>query len=146
MLKVINSDLEEIVAALKKSGHRITRARIAILEILLSAKSPLTAAQILDNPKVRAVSREKTTVYRELDFLLGLKLARTVDLQDGKKRFESSYHNDHHHHLICTRCESVTCVDLPKHLEEIEKALEKKHHFQITSHTLEFFGLCQGCK
>lgn len=138
-------ELEEIISELRNSGHRITKARLAIIQTLLSAGKPLSVAQILATPNVKVVSTEKTTVYRELDFLLAERLARKVDLQDGKKRFEILRHDDHHHHLICTKCESVTCVALPSHLREIEETLEKKHKFTITSHTLEFFGTCSSC-
>ncbi len=139
------SELDQIVLSLREAGHRITKARLAIIETLISAGKPLSVAQLLATPRVRAASKEKTTVYRELEFLLETQLARAVDLQDGKRRFEILRHDDHHHHLICTRCESVTCVELPAHLREIEAELEKKHKFTITSHSLEFFGTCRAC-
>jgi len=146
MLKIINAEFDDILNGLRKAGHRITKARSAILLTLISAGKPLTAAQILADARVRAASREKTTVYRELDFLVAEKLAHTIDLQDGKRRFEITHRGEHHHHLVCTKCETVTCVELPKHLHDIEAALGKKHHFLITSHSLEFFGLCKSCQ
>ena len=143
---VRKSDFNTIITQLRSAGHRLTKARLAIIETLLGASGPLSAQEILTAKNVRAASKEKTTIYRELDFLIEEGLSRTVDLRDGKRRFEISLHDDHHHHLVCTGCDRVECVELPKHLDEIEAELSKKHKFLIKSHTLEFFGLCRDCR
>ncbi len=138
--------VSQTIANLRRDGARITAARRAIIELLFASKRPLTVAEILKAKTVRDVSREKTTVYREIEFLISKGIALGVDLKDGVRRFEAAIHGAHHHHLICTVCDGVTCVTLPKHLEQLENELGERHDFEIQSHTLEFFGRCSDCR
>ncbi len=63
---MIKSD--SIIFDLKSKGHRITRARKAIIDIFINSSGPIKATDIklsLDKIKLKA---DKTTVYRELEF------------------------------------------------------------------------------
>ena len=52
------------LADLKSKGFRITKARAAILELLEKSNAPISADEI-----VVSLGVNKSTVYRELDFL-----------------------------------------------------------------------------
>ena len=54
----------------------------------------------------------KTTICRELDFLMGKGLIKEIEFGEGKKRYEIDSGSDHHHHLICLNCKKVEDVDL----------------------------------
>ena len=136
---------KKILAELKTRGHRITKVRSAVLEILNKTKIPTPAAEIISDLKQYGLPVNKTTVYREIDFLLSERIVREVDLLDGKKRYEILAENDHHHHMICTECKSIKCIDMHHDLDKLESDLLKKFKFKVTSHSLEFFGLCQKC-
>lgn len=138
--------VEVLIDKLRGDGARITKGRQAILEVLLTTSKPVSINDIEENLKKRKASVNRTTVYREIAFLLEKRLIREVDLLDGSKRFERISEGDHHHHLICTECRSVQCVSIPGDLHEVEQKLSKKWDFDIQHHQLEFFGLCRGCK
>ena len=137
-----NKKIEELRAA----GHRLTAIRRAMIEIFLATELPLSASEVLERLKHRDLAVNKTTVYRELEFLLKERLIREIDLLEGMKRYESiDFEGAHHHHLVCINCKSIRCVHMEKDLDQLERKLEKKHNFKVLSHTLEFFGLCRKC-
>ncbi len=138
------ADVNGIISKLKSDGFRITPARIKIVDILTKASEPVSAIDLLEVFSNSEKSVNKTTVYRELDFLMEQKLIQSVEFGDGKKRYELNL--SHHHHLICLNCKKVEDVDLKLDLKNEEKRIEKETGFKIDSHSLEFFGFCKKCQ
>lgn len=136
---------KDLLSLLTDSGHRVTKVRKALLEILASLSTPLTVPQLLEALKQQSLPVNKTTVYRELEFLMAQKVVLEVDLLDGAKRYEIKEAGSHHHHLVCTSCRAIQCVEMHQDLDSLEQKICKKHKFKITSHVLEFFGICESC-
>lgn len=113
---------------------RLTKARSKILDILKNAQHPLSASDFVDKVKVN-----KTTIYREFDFLIEKGLVEEVDFGDRKKRYELKGSSDHHHHLVCLDCKDVSNVT-------IEENFQIPKDFKVVKHSLEFFGLCANCQ
>ena len=134
-----------IGAGLKSRGNRMTRARAALINLFSDSHSPITAIEIGEALAKLQISVNKTTIYRELDFLMSEKIIREIDLLDGKKRCELLQQDSHHHHLVCTKCKQIRCVELPSDLDSLEHKIEGDHNSKITSHVLEFFGACAQC-
>lgn len=82
-------------------------------------------------------------MYRELMFLVENNII-TKNTISHKDYFELP--TDHHHHLVCTGCNSIKKVVLGKHLHKQEKQLEKENEFTIINHSIEFYGLCKNCR
>lgn len=93
---------------------------------------------------MHGLAPNKTTVYRELDYLRSHNVIQEIDLGELKKRYELAGH--HHHHLVCTGCESVEEVHLDDHLKEHESRILQEKKFKVTRHMLEFFGICGACQ
>ena len=125
---------------LKAKGFRITKARAAILELLVKSNAPISADEI-----VLGLGVNKSTVYRELDFLESQDLITDIRLDNAKNMYESKSKN-HHHHLYCIKCKKIEEVDMDKDLDSFEKKLEKDTKFKIKKHSLEFFGICLTCQ
>ena len=130
---------KDIVEFLKKRSARITPDRQRIIDVFCSANIPLSANDIIK--KVRC---NKTTVYREISFLLNIGVIKQIDLTDCVKRYELNDTN-HHHHLVCIKCKRIISVDMDNDLVDEEKRISKLLNFNIQSHNLEFFGYCQKC-
>jgi len=140
-------NIEEIISTLRASGTRITDLREGLIGILINSERPLSAAEILNALKKHKLTPNKSSVYRELDFLFDLKLISEIDVLEGMKRYEwHSDHEHHHHHIVCTKCGVVECIELCFNEEEIAQKVAKKSGFTVTSHLLEFFGICAGCR
>lgn len=134
---------EKILRKLRGGGHRITRGRSAIIDYLLTTSQPSTAFSIYETLKTRGLTLDRATVYRELAFLVSNDVVRQLRLSGKATHYE--IRSNHHHHLVCMKCNSVQDVVLGKHLEEHEQQILKRDKFKVVSHSLEFYGLCHSC-
>jgi Fe2+ or Zn2+ uptake regulation protein len=135
-----------LTSALRTQGHKLTRNRIAILSFLSTQNKPIAAEEILEHIQSEHQEVHKTTIYRELIFLLEKKFIQEVEFGDGKKRYEIAINRPHHHHVICLNCKRVEDIPLEKELLSQEKLIEDLTKYRLTEHMLEFFGLCENCK
>jgi Fur family ferric uptake transcriptional regulator len=142
-----NNQLEAktLLETLKQNGHRTTKTRTLIVTHLSKVTSPVAASDLILMLKKHGRDVNKTTVYRELQFLKEQSVVNEIDLLEGQKRYELTDPNHHHHHLVCVKCQYIQCVEMPNDLDSLEKSIQKKHKFKITGHILEFFGICQKC-
>lgn len=124
--------------------HRQTKVRKTLSALFAKNNNPYSVAQILQYLSDNGLHPNKTTVYRELDYLLARESIREVKFGDRKIRFESSLQS-HHHHLICIKCDSINDIKLLTELDFEEKIIEKENKFKVLSHSLEFFGICKKC-
>lgn len=139
----------QIIMWLRDKGVRVTPARQSLLEIFAKHESPMTALEIQAALKKRGLLVNKTTIYRELHFLLRHDLAQVLQFGDRQKRYELIYRgSQHHHHVVCKKCgrvEEIGLIAVEKLLVPLEKRLARKVDFSEVGHTLEFFGLCNIC-
>jgi Fur family ferric uptake transcriptional regulator len=133
-----------ILSDLKSKGHKNTKTREAIIEILVKSQTPLSVPEILEKLVIVSLKPNKTTLYREVDFLKKQDLVKEVEFGDGKKRYEIS--SEHHHHIICVNCHSIKDIPMEKELNEKEMKIIKKLGYKPIGHSLEFFGLCSKCQ
>ena len=139
---------------LRNQGFRVTLPRQVILDTLFKAKGHLSAEDIYFriHPLYQGIGL--TTVYRTLELLTQMGLISRFDFGDRRARYEfikTGRESNHHHHLVCTNCGRV--IDYTDFIDEevellnqTEKELSKKYHFEITNHLIQFYGLCDRCK
>ena len=94
-------------------GLRATPARVATLQLLRDATSPLTHADVAECLDSSGV--DKTTAFRNLNDMTDAGLLRRTELGDHVYRFEEIRHGEHgaelHPHFLCVDCGSVSCMD-----------------------------------
>ncbi len=135
--------MDTILQRIRNDGFRLTKVRTAMVKILFDENRPLTSSDIQAQLSALHVKADRTTVYRELLFLLEHDVVKTVRFADHKIHYEIC--TDHHHHLVCTKCNKEIEIVLGEHQEEKEKEIYKREHFKVISHSLEFYGLCGSC-
>jgi Fur family ferric uptake transcriptional regulator len=127
---------------LRKSGHKATPARLAIMAVLERAKTPQSAQNVID-----ALPRgtDQATVYRTLKLLKEKGITKQIDLRHNHAHYELVHATDHHH-IICLSCGKIENVE-HRNVEAMERTiLQNARHFaEIRQHTLEFYGLCKAC-
>ncbi len=84
------------------------------------------------------------TVYRTLKTLEDLGYASSIEIGDGKKRFENGM-SLHHDHICCVFCKKIIEFKDPE-IEVLQNNIAKKHNFHIINHSLNIFGVCPDCK
>lgn len=126
---------------LKEHGLKETKTRQEILT-LLENESPLCVDQIFERLKESKI--KISSIYRNLSTFVeeGI-LIKTIGL-DNVSYYQLN--KEHHvHQLVCTNCGKIVVIDHGS-LIDIEKEIEKKTGYKITSHSFEFSGLCPECQ
>ncbi|MBZ0169947.1 Zinc-specific metallo-regulatory protein [Candidatus Methylomirabilis lanthanidiphila] len=139
---------QTITDLLANRRFRLTEPRQAVFEVLMDAGKPLSAAQIhtrLNHSRVNLVS-----VYRTVQLFVNLGILRAVDASAGSQRFELvEPYNEHHHHLICTRCGEIVelegCLLTEKALDMISHRVRQDKQFEVTGHEVQILGRCGDC-
>lgn len=130
---------------LKKEALKVTRHRIAILELLEQSEIPLTAEQILKSLMDKTDPINLSTIYRTLETFssknLILKSSRS---EDDKARYGLNHH-EHKHHLFCVGCQKLIPIESCP-IGELQQTLKNKIDFEVTGHNLEIYGYCHNCK
>lgn len=145
-LRIIQSmnTTQHIINLLSLRGYKRTKVREAIISHLVYLKKPIDALALHCFLKKQKLVVNKSTVYREIQFLQKQEVIVEINFGDGKKRYEIAG-LPHHHHIICTNCQKVEDVFIEKDLACVEKKISKEKSFLIQHHSLEFFGICRAC-
>jgi Fe2+ or Zn2+ uptake regulation protein len=133
----------EVADLLRKSGHKATPQRMAIINIVMESKELLSPSALFE--KVRRVDPEvgEVTVYRTLNILFELGLVCMVHTGENTHSYISRP-PVHHGQLICSGCGKV--VDFMNcNLTELEQNLISETGFDIKEHRLDFYGICRQC-
>jgi Fur family transcriptional regulator, ferric uptake regulator len=132
-------------ATLERDGYRLSAPRAAVLECLADLGCSVTAKEIGDRLRGRGEDIGVASIYRTLDLLHGLGLARRVDAAEGVARYEPvDPSGEHHHHIVCDSCGEVSSFEDG----ELERAIERlsdRVDFAIAAHDVTLRGQCPGC-
>ena len=129
---------------LRAAGHRLTKTRKALVRVMITASQPLSIEDMRDHLKRLGVTVNKTTIYREVDFLLQQKLIEEVRLDPDRRYYEFAL-GTHHHHIRCLSCNTIVDVTLGA-FETMSKQIQRQTKFTVVDHTIEFVGLCAVCQ
>ncbi len=138
--------LNDFKILLKKNALKFTIQREVILETLYTSDEHLTPESLhnLIQQKFPELKIGIATVYRTLSLLEESHIVTSLSFGAQGKKYELGAKN-HHDHLICTECGSITeFVD-----EEIEKRQDKianKLGFNMQDHSMQIYGICKECQ
>jgi Fur family peroxide stress response transcriptional regulator len=141
--RVATKTADAFAPRFRQHGLPLTVQRRAILEALLRREDHPTAEQIFADVKTRIPEVSRTTVYRVLETLVELGLARKASHLGAAARFDPN--TGHHHHLVCLRCDRV--VDLEDaRLDQLSLPDTRRTGFAISDYSVHFLGLCPQCR
>ena len=140
----MNKDLSDLIARCRTAGLRRTKALEVLLDTLLEADRPVTLANL---EKSRSLSSQcdKATVYRLLNRLTDVSIVRRLGLHERAAYFTLILPERHRDYLICTECGTITPVDAPCPVHDLEDEIRTKTGYLNLYHELEFFGTCPKC-
>ena len=131
---------------LERDGYRLSSPRAAVVETLASLGCSVTAKEIADRLRERGEDVGVASIYRTLDLLDRLRLARRVDAAEGVARYEPiDPSGDHHHHIVCESCGQVTAFE-DRQLEAAIEQLSRRVEYSIDAHDVTLRGECPGCR
>lgn len=133
---------ETTAEVLRASGTRLTRARQQVLDAIGSTTDHLTAEEILDRVRSNAADVHRATVYRSLETLASLGVIEHTHLGHGP----AVYHlvRDHHTHLVCENCGSVTDVDAGL-FDSLASRVRRDYGFVMDTGHFAIVGRCINC-
>jgi Fe2+ or Zn2+ uptake regulation protein len=125
-------------------GHPATRVRGEILRILAESPIPLSPREI--RARIPDPKPDVSTIYRNLSLMVSIGLVRSVALHERSRRYESASDGSHRHRAVCRLCGRIESFQ-PKRcdLSRIESDIRGTLGFDVTDHSLEFFGACAEC-
>lgn len=132
---------------LQEDGHRLGGARAAVIDALAGHDCCMSATELRDAAGDPAAQVGLASVYRALELLESLGLVRRVDLGDGRAKFEAvgPSPGEHHHHMVCVRCDAVLAFSDPA-LEQALHGAADRLGFAELDHDVVFRGVCGACR
>ena len=138
--------IEDLKEVLKNKGMKYTEQRAIILKILLNLDDHLSAEELHEVVKQKYPNQNIgiATIYRTLNFLEEVDLISSISFGKDGKKYESN-DTQHHDHLICTSCGKIVEF-LDEEIEKRQENIAAQNGFEITSHDMQIYGLCENCK
>jgi len=125
------------------SIRRKSRQREIIFELIQKSPDHPTAQRIHDILKKEIASLSLGNVYRNIRILMDQGRIKSRDFGDGIAHFDAITRV--HYHFICEECGSISDFSMPVQ-ESITTEAQKASEHTITSHTIQFCGICGQCK
>lgn len=130
---------------LKEAGLKTTLPRLRILSILEQGDLRHFSAE--DVYKALLETNEEiafATVYRVLTQFENAGLVLRHNFEGGRSVFELD-RGEHHDHMVCVRCNTVTEF-FDQAIEERQKKVAEEHQFELQDHSLYLYGICSICQ
>ena len=134
---------DELIAALRDAGLRVTAPRVAVLAEMEDGKH-VTADQVALAVRGRLGTISTQAVYDVLGALARAGLLRRIEPAGSPARYETRV-GDNHHHVVCRACGAIADVDCvvgePPCLSPANAG-----GFVIDEAEVTFWGLCPDCQ
>jgi Fur family peroxide stress response transcriptional regulator len=140
----VKQRMDQMIAKLREHDFRITPQRLAVLRILAASEGHPSVERVYETVRRKFPTTSIATVYKTVYVLKQVNEVLELSFPDGSNRYDGNKPYPHPH-LICTRCKKIIDPDLSS-LEDLAKEVAKETGFQITTHRVDFFGLCRECQ
>ena len=136
--------IEDLTLILKDRGLRVTAHRLAVLSYIARAHQPVTVYELVDALRKKE-NIDQATVYRNLSSLHDSGLLRRLDFNHGHAHYELETGRASHS-LVCSTCDTVEKIEGISIDDTFKKMLKKSKKFKnITTRSMEIYGLCKNC-
>lgn len=136
--------LERFEKFLEKRALRLTEARAAIVEAALARTGHYPIEELIGDLKKRGIRGSKATVYRALPLLAEAGILQPAIIVGDSKSYETTFGQEHHDHLICSRCHKVIEFGFEA-FEILQREVAGKYGFRLEGHHHELVGTCPDC-
>ncbi len=136
--RLVVSDPEQAIDALRESGLRISTPRRLVIEALFEADGPVSAPAL-----AQRLTLEESSVYRNLEVLERHGLTRHVHLGHGPGLY-ALVGRDDGEYLYCERCGKVTVLRADELGPVRDEIRERFGHTPRFTH-FAIVGTCDDC-
>jgi len=135
---------DNLRAAFRAAGRRLTSQRRLILEVLQESDEHLDAEALHDRAKARDSDIGLATVYRTLAVLKEMGLVEEHRLGEEHGHYEA-VGDGPHYHFTCLGCGKVLEFDTPL-VAQIQRELSEREGVSIIGAHLHVSGYCVECQ
>lgn len=128
---------------LADQGLKTTQQREIILDEFLRLEHPSTE-DLYQSLREKHPNIGYATVHRALKLFAESGIAKVRNFGDGAQRFEVCTEDEHHDHLVCTKCGLIIEFENSQ-IEKLQEQVAQSHSFKVVDHRLELYGLCKNC-
>src|SRR5882672_5298514 len=133
------------LSRLKPDGGKRSSKREQIVNVFLRQEGHLSADDLVDLIRREDHRISRATVYRTLQWMVDAGIARKVDFGEGRFRFEHSYRQPRHFHLICKTC-SRSFEFLSSDIEALVEEVASARSFSPSQSVVQIYGTCDECR
>lgn len=130
---------------LRDAGHKLTHARLTVLQVLEDSGGHITSAEVLERVSRLDARIGRASVFRALDLFTSLSVIRPTYIGTSQTPTYVLMPDGHHHHILCTQCGRVIEFD-ECGLGDLAQELALRLGFRLTGHLVEFYGVCADCQ
>jgi Fur family transcriptional regulator, peroxide stress response regulator len=133
---------QQLIEALRTTGHRITPQRVAVCRVLAQSKDHPTALAIHSEVSDRFPGISQATVYNTLTVLRDL--GEIVEVGLGQDRTHYEPDPTPHVNLICLGCGAIRDLE-DETVRSLSASLSERHGLEMKAARLDIYGFCTTC-
>ena len=133
------------LSKIKPSGGKRSSKREQIVNVFLRQEGHLSADDLVDLIRKEDHRISRATIYRTLQWMVDAGIARKVDFGEGRFRFEHSYRQPRHFHLICKTCHR-SFEFLSSDIEALVEEVASARSFTASQSVVQIYGTCEECR
>jgi Fur family ferric uptake transcriptional regulator len=123
---------------------KLTSQRRLILQAFLERGGHVSSEELYDTVKADTPGIGQATVYRTIKLLADAGIANEVSFGDGVIRYELKREDEHHDHIVCTKCSRQVEFHDPA-IEDLQEKQASRQGFTLQFHRMVLYGICRDC-
>jgi Fe2+ or Zn2+ uptake regulation protein len=147
----IQTRLQSFKERCRAAGMTATVQRIAIYKALLTHAGHPSPDEVYRAARRAVPALSVATVYKTLEAFDAAGIARIVNPLHKSARYDGRV--DHHHHLVCLRCQRVEDLEpdairgaMARSAEGLSLGDEARRDFEVRDWQVTFRGVCRLCR
>lgn len=136
----------DAVRMLRRAGLKVTRSRVAVLDLLAECRTHMSADEITAELRARGHAVDRVTVYRNIDRLLERGILATVFVPGRAMRVGLRSHpgSGHHHFIVCQKTGRVAEVDsrfLEQCWDYARQRIKEESGWELSGYVMQYMGV-----
>jgi Fur family transcriptional regulator, ferric uptake regulator len=145
-VKPQGATFKEAVRTLRRVGMKVTRSRIAILDLLQERKTHMSADEITGALRDLGHAVDRVTVYRNLDRMLASGLLATVYIPGRAMRVGLRSHpgSPDYHFIVCQKTGKLAEIDsrfLDECWDRARQRIKDMSGWDLSGYVMQFLGV-----